>query len=503
MNFEADAFISYAHLDNVELVEGRKGWVANLQRALAVRVAQKLGKEARVWWDQKLQGNDVFDATLVERLRRVAALVSVVSPRYCRSEWGLKEVNEFCRAADEQGGVHVQDKARIFKVLKTDVPLEEQPPELRSMLGYEFFKIDPATGKIRELDEIFGTDAERDFWLKLDDLAHDVCSLLHALELVRPFDDSAAGTTAIRGVVYLAETTTDLRDEREALRRDLQQHGFKVLPDHPLPVAAADLAAAVRGYLAECRLSIHLVGGTFSFVPEGSDVSVIDLQNELAIGRAAAGQFSRLVWIPPALQIADDRQKALVERLRLDPRHHSGSDLLETPLEDLRTLIHARLEPATAPPAAPTPGSESEAPSVYLIYDRRDTAAIAPWSTFLFDHKSEVIKSLFDGDESEIREYHEESLRSCDAAVIFYGSANEVWLRRKLREVQKTAGYGRVKPRPTVAICLIAPRTPEKEQFRTHEAQVIPQWEGVSPDAWQPFLDRVTGAGGSRTASAG
>jgi hypothetical protein len=26
MGFEGDTFISYAHLDNIELVEGRKGW---------------------------------------------------------------------------------------------------------------------------------------------------------------------------------------------------------------------------------------------------------------------------------------------------------------------------------------------------------------------------------------------------------------------------------------------------------------------------------------------
>ena len=39
-DFEGDAFVSYAHLDNVELVEGRNGWVANLHRALEVRVGQ-------------------------------------------------------------------------------------------------------------------------------------------------------------------------------------------------------------------------------------------------------------------------------------------------------------------------------------------------------------------------------------------------------------------------------------------------------------------------------
>jgi len=95
MNFEGDAFISYAHIDNVELIEGRKGWVANLHRALAIRLGQLLGEAPQIWRDPKLQGNDFFAETLVERLQRVAALITVVSPRYVRSEWALRELSEF------------------------------------------------------------------------------------------------------------------------------------------------------------------------------------------------------------------------------------------------------------------------------------------------------------------------------------------------------------------------------------------------------------------------
>src|SRR5215813_6186089 len=182
MHFDGDAFISYAHLDNQELIEGRKGWVANLHRALEIRVGQLLGKEPHIWRDPKLQGNDFFAETLIDRLRRVASLITVVSPRYVKSEWTRRELSEFWRAAEEQGGVRVREKGRIFKVLKTPVPLELHPPELRSVLGYEFFKIDPQTGKIRELDEIFGPEAQKDFWMKLDDLAHDICVLLQAFE---------------------------------------------------------------------------------------------------------------------------------------------------------------------------------------------------------------------------------------------------------------------------------------------------------------------------------
>ena len=73
--YEGDAFISYAHLDNVELDEGRGGWVTNLQRALEARVAQLYGAESRIWWDPKLQGNDYFSDTLEQRLQRVKALI--------------------------------------------------------------------------------------------------------------------------------------------------------------------------------------------------------------------------------------------------------------------------------------------------------------------------------------------------------------------------------------------------------------------------------------------
>jgi hypothetical protein len=170
-----------------------------------------------------------------------------------------------------------------------------------------------------------------------------------------------------------------------------------------------------------------------------------------------------------------------------------GTDLLETFLEDLRTVIQDRLaRPPEPEPVAPAPLAAGENVSqLYLIYDQRDVDVAAPWADFLFDQKFEVMRPVFDGDEAEIREYHEENLRICDGALIFFGSGNECWLRRKLRELQKSAGYGRTKPMPAVAISLVSPKTAEKERFRTHEAVVIPQFDGFSPDPLQKFISRI------------
>jgi hypothetical protein len=536
MNFEGDAFISYAHLDNLELVEGRKGWVANFHRALEVRVSQFLGKSPHIWRDPKLAGNDLFAETLLERLKRVAVLVSIVTPRYLKSEWTLREFNEFVKSAEEQGGLKVRDKARVFKVLKQPVPLDKVPPELRAILGYEFFSTDPETGKVRELDEVFGPEAQREFWLRLDDLAHDLVGLLEALEadaqlapfvpdtMPQPAAPAAAspaasvpapesasrtqqpaalpqptakgGNGATRAIapskatVYLAETTGDVREQRESLRRDLQQQGFRVLPDMPIPHDQIEALPLIRSALAESRMAIHLFGRNYGVVPEGATQSIAELQHELATERAGQGRFSRLLWIHPGLQVDDSRQKALLDKVRVDPRIGNDADMLETPFEDLRTAVMDWLARDLTPPAveAPPPGV---APQVYFMADVRDADRLGPWSDALFGENLEIIHPIFEGDESEIREFHEETLSTCDACVIFYGSGNELWLRRKLREIQKSPGYGRTKPLPFICIVQIAPHTPEKDRFRTHEATVVPQWDGVSLDSLRPFIAQV------------
>jgi hypothetical protein len=513
MHFDGDAFISYAHLDNQELVEGRKGWVANLHRALEIRVGQLLGKPPHIWRDPKLQGNDFFAETLIERLRRVAVLVAVVSPRYIRSEWTRKELEEFWKAAEGQGGVRIAEKARVFKVLKTPVPFGEQQLQLQGLLGYEFFRIDPETGKVRELDEVFGADAQREFWIKLDDLAHEICGLLERIEHEERGASAPPPAPAL-GCVYLAETTTDLREQRDVIRRDLQHQGYTVLPAEPLPHVAQEAAAAVRASLARCRMSIHLLGKSYSLVPEGGSDSLLEIQNELAIERGTEGDFSRLLWIPDGLAVTDPRQKAVLERIRVDPRIDEHSDVLETYLEDFRTHLQARLERARTPPPAPPaatataastspatasqPAAASDVPSVYLLYDQRDADAAAAWADALFERRVEVLHPVFDGDERDIREYHDETLRTCDGVMIFFGAAPEVWLRRRMREVQKSAGYGRTLPPPALAICLVEPRTPEKDRFRTHEALVMRAWEADRGVALGPFLDRLRGVDGGR-----
>lgn len=489
MEFENDIFVSYAHIDNLPLTEGDKGWISSFHRALEVRLAQLLGKQPRIWRDPKLQGNDYFADKLVERLPKVALLVSIFSPRYVKSEWCLRELTEFLKASEVSGGVRIADKARVFKVVKTPIPFEEHPREVQGLLGYDFFTVEPTSGRARELDQRADPEAQRQYWARLDDLAHDISDLLKILEAT----DARAGPAAAGDgeKIYLAETSFDLREERDAIKRELMGHGYSVLPDRPLPLVGSEMEALVREQLAGCRLSIHMVGKNYGIVPEGATLSVVAFQNELAI---ATPDLPRLVWMPPGLETEDERQLSFIESLQTDARIQEGADLLETSLEDFKTAIHHKVHPPESPPvrdeAAPSADGD-EIVRIYLICDQRDGEATRDLEDMLWDQGFEVIVPVFDGDEAQVRRDHEESMVSCDAALIYWGAGNELWLRRKMRELQRAAGLGRVQPMLAKAVYVAPPEDPKKQRFRTREAVVIHQPGGFEPASLQPFVGQL------------
>ncbi|MCP3961983.1 MAG: TIR domain-containing protein [bacterium] len=501
MKFENDVFISYAHIDDQSLIEDKKGWISNLHRALDIRVGQLLGKQPRIWRDAKLEGNDFFGDQLVDRLEKVGLVVSVLSPRYTQSEWCTKEVKEFFRASEKSGGARVGNKSRVLKVIKTPVPLEEHPSEIQGTLGYEFFTTDPASGRPQELDQGLGSEEERKYWAKLDDLAYDIAELLKALETAEGGGDGSAPAAKDKGTIYLAEASFDLKEQREEVKRDLQRQGFTVLPDSQPPFVAAELEEFVRKDLEGCRLSIHMIGKSYGLVPDGATESMVAIQTELAIKRGLDDKdFIQLVWLPPGQEVDDERQREFIERLQTDSRIHEGGDLLEVPLVDFQTVMYRKLEPEEAEEEAEEEEhddtvsaglDDDDLTRIYLICDQRDVDSTLDLEDLLFDRGFEVIVPIFDEDETQARLDHEENLRECDAALFYYGEGNEMWLRRKQRELQKIFGLGRKKPILARAIYVAPPDNPRKKRLRTREAMVIQGGGDFDPQTLEPFVEAI------------
>jgi hypothetical protein len=496
-DFENDIFISYAHIDNQSLTKDQEGWIDAFHRALEIRLQELLGDRPKIWRDPKLQGNDIFSDTLVEQFSKAALLVSVFSPRYVKSDWCKKELQEFLQVAEKTKSLVVGNKARVFKVLKTLVPLELQPSEVQGMLGYEFYQVDKVTGKPYEFRQEFGKEAIQNFWAKLDDLAWEIHQLLEVLKKQNAGGKQAGAAVAPSvssngPAIYLAETSFDLKGERDKIKREFEHQGYTILPNKALPLEAEEFKNAVRAYLAQCKISVHLIGENYGIIPEGDFASVVHLQNELAAEHSAAAPFSRLIWMPVGLAGRDPRQMEFIKFLQNEPEAQKGADVLQVPLESLKTVIKDKLA------AKPKPEKKKEETAartgplrLYLICDKIDLDATSSLEGFLFDRGFEVFLPIFDADEAQVREAHKEQLLLCDAAIIYYGQAGDNWVRSKMLDLIKAPGYGRGQPMLANMIFLDAPETPQKQRFRTHEAMVIKNFGVFSPEPLAPFLEKL------------
>lgn len=515
MSSDAEVFISYGHLDD-EAPFGGDGWVAAFHKALDVCLGRRLGRNPRIWRDPKLAGNDEFPATLTDELANVSALICVLSPKYLASEWCRRELREFSQLA---GLRPAPGRAtRVFKVVMTNVPLEDHPEEVRDRIGYEFFRADKQSGSDITLDPTIDPSMKPEYWVKLNDLAQDLCRLLKAderagaaagqppepaaelpaeegaapepeLEHVAPRDGGANGQPRI----FLAQTTFDLKPQHDRIKRDLKDHGYEVLPDQNLPLVAAELEPFLREQLMRCRLSIHLVSGTYGLVPEGASEDLTAVQNSIAAECCGEGKLQRLIWLADGGQSSDEKQQAFIESLRRDNRNHLDADLLEGSLEDLKTVIHRRLEPQRQ--AAAEAPSEGDLTRAYIICDQADLEDTEAVEEYLRGRGLDVIPSAFGGTPEEVRLDLQENLASCDAVLIYYGAGNQMWQRRKERELQKSAGYGRQRPLLASAIWVAPPPTPEKERLKPLQRTLLLRPEAdPGAEKLEEFLQAIENA---------
>jgi hypothetical protein len=64
--------------------------------------------------------------------------------------------------------------------------------------------------------------------------------------------------------------------------------------------------------------------------------------------------------------------------------------------------------------------------------------------------------------------YHRKNLKECDAALIYFGSGDEPWVRKNLEDLEKAYGYGRENDWYASAVYVGSPPNDEKEDFLTH-----------------------------------
>ncbi|HEX8146925.1 MAG TPA: hypothetical protein VF591_07080 [Pyrinomonadaceae bacterium] len=498
--FEEDIFINYAQLDNRALALSNRGWIDYMHELLDKRLGELMGGQPRIWRDVKLRGHQQLTKTIIERLTKTASLVSVISPSYVRSDWCKKELNVFYKCAPKSGGIKLDNLSRIFKVVKTPIKdkdlVEAKDLEptllelLQESLGYEFYEVDRMSGRPTEFTPGPGEEMLIKYLKKLEDLAQDIKEFIECQRASKKLGYSVN--------IFLAETTPELKEWREEIRRELQLRGYRVLPGRNFSTEGADYQREAADLLKQSVLSIHLIGADYTTIPASKEDSMrlrleylhkvmadrVRLQHELAMERGLDdGQFSRIVWMPKELEAREPAYGSFIDYLRNDPGVYDGAEVLcgSSP-EDLKTIIQKKL--ATYKVVTPAPRGRK---CVYLIYEKQDAEAVSGLIARLGAGNYEVTTPFKQGAGAG----HKETQRQCDAILIFYGNSSDYSIDMKLKEVRKNETL-RQKPLLAKGVYVGGRETEQKKGFTAaDDVVVMKNFAEVTSASLDPFLESI------------
>jgi len=458
MAFEIDVLITFAEKDNETLQKNQLGWVSQFKKFLELLLLQVLGKNPNIVLKSE------FDSATSPALDNAAILVAVLTKEFVESGRCLDNLETFHQATA------YSKINRIFKVVKSPLTLQEQPPRLRDLIGYEMYQLDSETDAMKEYSDFFSQEAEKQYWMMLVDLAYDIQDAL--MILTEGELKSEVKNLFNRKTIFLAETGHDISVQRNIIKRELQRQGYIVLPKNTLPTHLDDIERMVRKDLEESSLAIHLVGSAYGEIPEGSERSIVDIQNKLSADVAIAKrqnkqEFSRLIWIAQNLKNASDKQKAFIETLKRDTEAQEGAEILQNPLEDFKNIVREELLEAQDRKSL----DESAAKSIYLVHDKIDDQEVKPYKELLEKAGYKVLLPVFEGELLEVRQQHIENLRNFDGAIIFKGKVNDQWVRMKVLDLLKAPGFGRIKP--IKAKALLASGKTNFDSFKNQNLTII------------------------------
>ncbi len=508
-------FISYARDDNESPPDDpdAKGFVTYLHDQLRFELKQLGHPRPELWRDAKrIERGDQFEPDLKEALARASLLLVVLSRNWMEQEWCRRELEEFVSRFPGQDERELRE--RIVVIRKNGVPFDEHPSSLQGQEGYNFFWEDPESGE--ELDFfVHGKIADRHYVDRARELARYLWKRaqqtgpgLSDVDLALP-DSPPTGPAADAGsrIVYLAKPAGDMIKAYGTLVRELQGRGYRVVPDPAaeLPIWGAAARELIDGELAQAEISVHLLGRQNGFTPDG-ERPIVPLQLARAAERVGTTiddrerdprRFHRIIWAPRTLP-----EEQIVDR---DPGKvlNGFDDCLETDqvvgdsLVGLSQFVIQHLE-ATAPRPGPKPVPPGAGAKIYIRHLEANSAYAESLAEQLMDLGHEPWFPAFDGEESERNLLHQRYLSDCDAVVMCWANASEVWIRSNAAELKweslrrqapfycRSVVAGPPPQAPKNRFRRIPPRTDIDLVIEATEHSVLP------PEALQPLLQMLS-----------
>jgi len=476
-NCKCDVFVSFAHLDDAA-IGNSPPWVSSfagdLKKVLRMRLGVREDEGLKVYFTghSSLEAGVNLESALMENASSAAIFVAVTSPAYVAdNSWTMRELAAFQTKMGEG--------ARVFAIEHSPLDSnDEYPARLRELKRMAFWQKHPE----REIPVTMATGSEI-YLQTLFDLAEQIRKQLKKMReaqktVAAPASEppkmvvaepAQAKLPGAGRTIFLAQATDDLDEEREQVRRYVQQYGIAVLPEGMYPQGGADFSAALEADLARADAFVQLLGRAHAKRPPDMPLGYDRLQFE----RAAARGLPILQWLKPDIDPATVADREHAQLL-------SGENVLKMGLEGFK----ADVVKVAKPPLAVSPGEQQ------FIFINADGSDLKLAEDLRQEFKSANLTAaipVLQGSSEDVRLDLEENIVECDALVMVYGETTPVWVRGQLRLYSKLK-HRRGKPLKALALYLGPPESKPDIGMDLPEIRKIDYREGPAAESLCQFL---------------
>ena len=397
--FQYDVFISYAHGDDRE-------WIDGLVQRLQLTLDRRIGSKTAIWIDKDaIRNSRDFTREIPDSVRSSAVFVLLPSPTYIRSKYCVDDECETFKSTlgDRRARFAAEGFANeLFAIRCPILPVD----------GNEHWTLFPGLTDIAFCSDSttfrIGSAEFEDSFGKL------VGELVQLLKRMRNHSTSV--------FLYPWHPSPDLDNVRQELVDELSAHSYRVLPDRNVNVPEQ---------LREAFMSVFLLGREYN-----------EMADSLVTIAAAQPDKPWVAWCAPTVESGDANQIgfcAHIEQLDAPSKTYLNAATLPAKLKE---EILAVLKPN--PREAPVGEGK---PRVYLVYNARDAAERRNAGLISYNFRGDF---HFDHPDDPAR--HTERLSRSDGVLLVWGSADEEWCSREFREIVQTA-----RSRDTRGLCLFDP----------------------------------------------
>ncbi|MBX2945505.1 MAG: hypothetical protein KF725_06705 [Cyclobacteriaceae bacterium] len=499
--FEYDIFVSYRHNDNKY-----DGWVTEFVEKLNQELDATLKDKLSIFFDKNpkegLQETHHVDQSINSKIKSLI-FIPIISQTYCDTKsfaWN-QEFKVFKRESESDsigrmvklpnGNVGSRIlPIKIHEIETEDTKLLES--ELNGVLrSIDFIYRDAGVNRpLRPVDDEIGTASGKVLYRnQINKLANAIKEIVQGIKqnerkAVTPvsahdltarqiipttFTTSLPSAIKVQVIdrqrpsIYLAWTSSDLKEQREEMAIILQKAGFNVLPATDCPADDETFKKKVAEDLAKCSCSLHMLSGEYGRRFESDDEVSFPKYQFLEAKKCidSSGEFNTFIWLYPDAGSIKPAQQSFIKYIRNNITRNMMFSNSQGPMQlvdDIRVVMMK--QDVTV--------YDSKDTDIFFIFNQQDEVEAKIITDQLSNEYPVEIMNIMPDGEDQYREISTQQIPRSKLAVVYFKYAAD-WALPFIKQVWKQVG-GASSPTP---LFLVGEDDPKSNLARNFKAPKV------------------------------